>query len=178
MELGPRISLLVLLVLVTACDTDKSTRTPSGATATSTSTASASASASASTACAPPPPVAVAKLKVGDTVEVCWRQATEASALDNNDTPFQCSVSVHANKAPWGDGEGGVDGAMLVAVLRAAVPTMNPKKSALHSVEPNKDPRGRCGGISLDDKEWSYFNNYVGVDAAGKLRVYVDVVAP
>ena len=169
MKLWSRLLLAALLVLATACNTDKKQegKTPEGTAST------AKATAGGGVGQANPPVVAKAKLKVGDSVMVCWRYRPAGNPFAKNDTKFQCSESAIAIKAPWGDGEGAVHGKLLSAALRKSVP----KKAWLHAVAPNKDPREPGSSISLDNSASSYFNNYVGVDASKKNRVYIDVEA-
>jgi len=157
--------LLAALVLV-ACDADKA---PEG----KTSTASASEKGSE----ANPPLVAKAKLKIGDPVLVCWRYRPAGNPFAKNDASFQCLEPVAAVKAPWAEGEGAVNGKLLSDALRKSVPKLIPTKAWLRAIEPKKDPREPGSGINLDDSTSSYFNNYVGVDASKKNRVYVDVEA-
>jgi hypothetical protein len=180
MERRSRISLVVLVVLVAACDTNNKTPAQSGAEtiAGATRSTTATAASTASATVANPPPVDKAKVKVGDSVEVCWRHTPATQPFAKHDTPFQCPASFAASKAPWGDGEGGVNGAMLIAVLRTAVPGLDPAQVRLRAPTPSKDPREPGSTCDVNDSQSQYYNNWVGVDAAGKLRVYVDVVGP
>ncbi len=156
------------LVLVTACNKDKELAAKT----------SKETSKTENVKYANPPAVGEAKLKVGDPVEVCWRYAPKGKRFAKNDAPFQCPESVRAVKTPWKGTEGGVHGKLLTDALRKSVPTIDPSKAWLRSVEPKKDPREPCSTSSLDDKTNSFHNSSVGVDASEKFRIYIDVEGP
>jgi len=116
----------------------------------------------------------VAKLKPGDEVGVCWREA-KANPFAANTADYNCKHRAKSVPFPGDKTKGALSGEAIFKALQPALGARKMKVGMAKSLGPKLDPKIMAGGLSIENESNGFYGNYVYTDSASRHWLFIDV---